>query len=684
MPPYNLFLDPWMGYLPAPPLSIAHLKDYLKENGSDCDLLDLDILIIKDKKSLQEMLKIERKLKERDLKKYLQTKKSNQTIDKAAGILLNFIDYQNYDIFGFSLVERPSLKYALILAKKIKELKKRAAVVLGGRLTIFLKGFNLEGVADLIVQGSGEEKLLEFCQNYPKNLRKTPKITPLVEKPEITLAHKPDYNAIPRLYKNIPQNFGFHNRFKNAVIPYIYSYGCPYSRCTFCRQSKEPRLRKTAVEKPGEKIIQDLKHLKKQYQTSFFNLHNEHLYFNYFNFKKLCRSLIKEGLNLTFWGCIRPNLPLEIIPEMKKAGFKVLSLGIESGSNRILKLMKKGATKEYTQRLLNELSKNKIYLNAYLIVGFPGESKNDFKETFRFVQKNVQKISQISPQIFKLEDCYIRSHPREFNIKIRKSAPLPTSGNQMWFYDEIGGRTFEELSFENYKNFCILGQLFYLYKEISSRFLRASFNEILYLMRKYNNSLLVEKEMKKLYEEFLKRNAFYLKINKRGIPGIPPTLEERWSMRAYNFGKILNLISKRAVKKQNLILTGEPTSFEKLPQVIEFAKKAGFKEISLYSSGQKFSSLSYCRQLKKAGLNHLIVYLYGHRASLHDKITRIPGSFKKMRQAILNWKSFGGVEIRPVPHSLNEKYLYEILDFQFKLLPINFKKLVEEKLLARR
>ena len=190
--------------------------------------------------------------------------------------------------------------------------------------------------------------------------------------------------------------------------------------------------------------------------------------------------------------------------------------------------------------------------------------------------------------------------------------------------------------------------------------------------------------MKKLYEKFLKKNAFYLKVNKKGSSGIPKTLEEKWSRVAYGFEEISGLISKKATEKQNLILTGEPTSFEKLPRVIEFAKKAGFKKISLYSDGQKFSSPVYCQKLKKAGLDHLTVCLYGHRASLHDKITGVPGSFRKMQQAVLNWKSLGEIEVRPVLHSLNKKYIYEILNFQFKLLPINFKKLVEEKLLARR
>ena len=167
MPPYN-FITKNEGILPIPPFGIAHLCDFMKKRGWAVEVDDLDIKIISNKHILDRMLFLDTKIDEKQINEYLKTSQSNQYIDEAADILLNLISYKKYEIFGFSLIEQSGLKYALLLAKKIRERKKGAGIVFGGYLAERLKDFSLEGVANLVILGHAEDALLDFCQKYSK------------------------------------------------------------------------------------------------------------------------------------------------------------------------------------------------------------------------------------------------------------------------------------------------------------------------------------------------------------------------------------------------------------------------------------------------------------------------------------------------------------------------------------
>jgi radical SAM superfamily enzyme YgiQ (UPF0313 family) len=76
---------------------------------------------------------------------------------------------------------------------------------------------------------------------------------------------------------------------------------------------------------------------------------------------------------------------MELLILMKRTGFgPEIAVGIESGSDRILRLMKKNLSKEKIKEkvsLLNEMGFRPI---GYFILGFPGETEQEIYETIRF------------------------------------------------------------------------------------------------------------------------------------------------------------------------------------------------------------------------------------------------------------------------------------------------------------
>ncbi len=674
MPPYN-FITKNEGILPIPPLGIAHLCDFLEKKGWKTEVDDLDIKVISNKNILDRMLFLDSKIDEKQTNQYLKNSLSNKYIDEAGKILLDLISYKKYDIFGFSLIERAGLKYALILAKKIRELKKTAGIVFGGTLAENIKDFHLEGIADLVVLGSGEEVLLNFCQEYQnkKQPKRNAQFTPHKTNLETSLKNHPNFNGLPlKLYTNIPNNYAFHNFTENLTIPYLYSYGCLYS-CAFCGNSRIPTDQKRISKKPISQIIADLKFLKKKFKSPFFAIYNEHLHHNNAEFKNLCRELIKSKLNLTIAGCIRGNLPKDNIPLLKKAGFNMVSLGLESGSDRVLKLMQKGINCQMVEKLFKELDKNGIFTFCYVIVGLPGEKTKEFKETFWFIQKNIDLIDQVSINPFRLEKCIIRDFPDRFGIKIREgdsekqdlSKHTPTD---LPAYDEIKGKKWEEINIENQKRFYILHRLFYLYKKIPQYFYRASFNEIMYLSRKYKDHKKTQIELRKMYENLRNGKPLYLKITdqnniKAGLP------EDKLLpvQSAFKINEILKIINKNPKKDELIIRGGEPTLVKELAEIIQFAKNNGWKKVTLETNGRMLFYKDYVTGLKESGLDKAIISFYGNNSNLHDKIVGIPGAFNQTMEGLKSWLSLGGaLELKPVICPQNESRLYEMLELDWK------------------
>ena len=103
-------------------------------------------------------------------------------------------------------------------------------------------------------------------------------------------------------------------------------------------------------------------------------------------------------------------------------------------------------------------------------------------------------------------------------------------------------------------------------------------------------------------------------------------------------------------------------------ELINYAKKAGFKDIRLTSNGRIFSYPEYAKKVAQAGLKVMTVSLYGHKKSLHDGVTRTPGSFDQCIKGIKNISKTGiELVINTVISKVNYKYLYEIGNFVSQL-----------------
>ena len=104
--------------------------------------------------------------------------------------------------------------------------------------------------------------------------------------------------------------------------------------------------------------------------------------------KKVCREIILRDLNIS-WDCtINPSyITKEMVSLMKKAGCTDISLGFESGSDKILTNLKKGFSSEDIIKAGKLFREYEIKIRGFLLLGGPGEDRESLEKSFSFAER---------------------------------------------------------------------------------------------------------------------------------------------------------------------------------------------------------------------------------------------------------------------------------------------------------
>jgi anaerobic magnesium-protoporphyrin IX monomethyl ester cyclase len=165
----------------------------------------------------------------------------------------------------------------------------------------------------------------------------------------------------------------------------IMSRGCP-SSCTFCgaRLVHGKRVRYRSV----ENVIAELVHLKETYGVDGFWVLDDTFTLNPSWVQELCASLIKEGLRFKWGTQTRVDvLDLPTLEALREAGCVQLDFGVESGSLRVLRRLKKATRPEQVKNALSLARKAGLRRMTSFMVGNPGETMEDLEATLLFAKE---------------------------------------------------------------------------------------------------------------------------------------------------------------------------------------------------------------------------------------------------------------------------------------------------------
>ena len=165
----------------------------------------------------------------------------------------------------------------------------------------------------------------------------------------------------------------------------IASRGCPYY-CTFCSAHiiAGHRMRYRSV----DRVIQEIKYLYLRYGIKKFSILDENFTLNRMRVTEFCQKILKESVRFEFMlpnGVRLDTLTEDLLELMKRAGFsKRMAVGIESGSERILKMIKKNLTKDEVREKIELMNRAGFQSIGYFILGFPTETRREMQETIDF------------------------------------------------------------------------------------------------------------------------------------------------------------------------------------------------------------------------------------------------------------------------------------------------------------
>jgi len=206
---------------------------------------------------------------------------------------------------------------------------------------------------------------------------------------------------LPELLKN------FQAKYRNELLGeriittdshYAYlkiSEGCDRP-CSFCAI---PLMRGRHVSKPIEQIILEAKNLVRNGVREIMLIAQDSTYYGIDIYKKRAMSeLLKklsdvEGLDwIRIHYAYPAGFPMDIVEVMRERDniCNYLDIPLQHGSTNMLKIMKRGITREKTDELIKNIRdvNPEIALRTTLIAGHPGETDKDFQEMYDFVERS--------------------------------------------------------------------------------------------------------------------------------------------------------------------------------------------------------------------------------------------------------------------------------------------------------
>ncbi len=229
---------------------------------------------------------------------------------------------------------------------------------------------------DYVVQGEGELAIVDIVAGKVKErVVKYPRIKDLDELPMPAW----DY------FVNMPYEWGGEFFPEQPVFSMNTSRGCPFS-CQFC--SVKSIWGKRYTHFSAERIIDDIEYLMKTYGAKGIYFREDNFTLNRKRLKKFCNLILKRGIKIS-WACeTRVNtLDQGTVELMAKAGACGFYFGVESGSQKMLDLLKKGIKVEETRKAFRLCHQYGIKTAASIVVGVPNETEADLKKTVALVEE---------------------------------------------------------------------------------------------------------------------------------------------------------------------------------------------------------------------------------------------------------------------------------------------------------
>ncbi len=173
---------------------------------------------------------------------------------------------------------------------------------------------------------------------------------------------------------------------QSPMVQIFSARGCPF-RCNFCSYPETMGgrfVRKRSV----TNFVDELQYIhdKMPYIKEIF-IEDDTFTVDKKRTEAICDEIQRRGLHL-IWSCnVRADLPYDLMQKMKSAGCRLLVVGYESGSQKVLDETQKGIRLEQSLEFAKNTKKLKLKVFGCFMIGLKGDDRSTIEETFQFAKK---------------------------------------------------------------------------------------------------------------------------------------------------------------------------------------------------------------------------------------------------------------------------------------------------------
>lgn len=287
---------------------------------------------------------------------------------------------------------------ACLIANITKEIDSGILTIIGGAHITALPQ-NLKDTMDVGVLGEGEETFSEIIKAYESNtlnestFGKIPGIVFWKEKQILVTEKRNLIKSIDLL--PFPSRDLYE---QNQWATIITSRGCPF-KCIFCAK---PYWSTVRFHSP-QYVVNEIKELVSKYNVKSIRIVDDLFIADKKRVKEISRLIQEAGIEKKvdfFCQCRSDLIDEEIIEVLKSMNVNEIAIGLESGSESVLKRIKKGSVTVQQNLVSIELMKKyNINILGYFMIGAPDETMDEIIETFEFIKNSPIDYFSISVMI---------------------------------------------------------------------------------------------------------------------------------------------------------------------------------------------------------------------------------------------------------------------------------------------
>jgi radical SAM superfamily enzyme YgiQ (UPF0313 family) len=283
-------------------------------------------------------------------------------------------------------------------AKIIKEFKPETKIIVGGpHPSICPEELEDLEFIDCIVKGEGEITLPKLAASLKKgeSLPKVVQGIPLENLDESPWADRD-------LFKSLEKPFVPF--LKKPFVTLIAGRGCRYN-CNFCQPAERIMFGRKVRRRSVSNFIEELKYLRKRYNFNSFMIHDDCITEDRKWIMEFCEEYKSAGFKLPFVAQSRADIICnnrDMVRALREIGLELFLIGFESGSDRVLKSIQKGCTRNQNLEAARICKEEGIKIWANYMLGLPTETNQEALET-------LSMLEQIKP--YRCSPAFYTPHP---------------------------------------------------------------------------------------------------------------------------------------------------------------------------------------------------------------------------------------------------------------------------------